>query len=123
MARLRTSVVLATLGAAGLLLSACGSGSAVAEARTSCVHVKAALVLQSRSEAPGVSAARRETLQGLAMGELLKGSPAAAAATSDDGSWNALQTTIQEAERVPLDDLRAALTRLCRVADSSSPYL
>ena len=57
------------------------------------------------------------------MGELLKGSSAAAAATSADGSWNALQTTIQESERVPLSDLVPALTRLCRVANSSSPYL
>jgi hypothetical protein len=57
------------------------------------------------------------------MGELLKGSSAAAAATAADGSWNALQTTIQESERVPLSDLVPALTRLCQVANSSSPYL
>jgi hypothetical protein len=57
------------------------------------------------------------------MGELLKGSSAAAAATSSDGSWNALMTTIAEAERVPLQDLVPALRRLCQVADSSSPYL
>jgi hypothetical protein len=57
------------------------------------------------------------------MGELLKGSSAAAAATSSDGSWNALMTTIAEAERVPLHDLVPALQRLCQVVDSSSPYL
>ena len=57
------------------------------------------------------------------MGELLKGSAAAARATSSDGSWNALQTTIEEAERVPLKDLVPALTRLCQVADSTTPYL
>jgi hypothetical protein len=32
-------------------------------------------------------------------------------------------TTINEAERVPLLDLEASLTRLCRIADSQTPYL
>jgi hypothetical protein len=32
-------------------------------------------------------------------------------------------TTINEAERVPLANLVPALTRLCKVADSTSPYL
>ena len=57
------------------------------------------------------------------MSALLKATPAAAAATSIDGSWNPLMTTINEAERVPLQDLVASLTRLCQVADSSTPYL
>ncbi len=57
------------------------------------------------------------------MSDLLKATPGAAAATSIDGSWNALMTTINEAERVPLNDLVPSLTRLCKVADSSTPYL
>jgi hypothetical protein len=32
-------------------------------------------------------------------------------------------TTINEAERVPLVDLVASLTRMCKVADSKTPYL
>jgi hypothetical protein len=32
-------------------------------------------------------------------------------------------TTISEAERVPMTHLVASLTRLCKVADSSTPYL
>ncbi len=123
MARLTRLGVLAPLLAAGVLLSACGTGSAVAQARTSCGFVHRALALQARSEAPGLSAQQRSLLQARAMGELLKGTPAAAAATSSDGSWNPLMTTIGEAQRVPLHDLVPALTRLCQVADSSSPYL
>lgn len=123
MARLRLLGATASLISAGLLLSACGTGSAVALARTSCQYVGKALVLQDRSNAPGISASARATLQARAMGELLKGSPSAAAATSSDGSWNPLMTTISEAERVPLQDLVPALTRLCRVANSSTPYL
>jgi len=122
-ARLRNLGVVASLLAAGTLLSSCGSGSAVGEARTSCQYVQRALALQAKSEAKGLSATKSNVLQGQAMGELLKGSSSAAAATSSDGSWNPLMTTIAEAERVPLHDLVPALTRLCQVADSSTPYL
>ena len=69
------------------------------------------------------TAHRRAVLEGRAMSELLKATPAAADATSLDGSWNALMTTINESERVPLKDLVPSLTRLCKVADSTSPYL
>ena len=123
MARLRHLGVVASLLSAGVLLSACGNGSAVSDARTSCHYVHKALALQAKSEARGISSARRSALQGQAMSELLKGSSSAAAATSSDGSWNPLMTTIGEAERVPLHDLVPALTRLCNVADSSTPYL
>jgi hypothetical protein len=122
-ARLKRLGILAPLLAAGVLLSACGTGSAVAQARTACEFVHRALVLQARSEVKGISAAQSNALQGQAMSELLKGSSSAAAATSSDGSWNPLMTTISEAERVPLHDLVPALTRLCQVANSSSPYL
>jgi hypothetical protein len=95
----------------------------VADARASCVLVKRALVLQSQSEAPNLSSSQRVTLEGRAMSELLKATPSAADATSIDGSWNALMTTINESERVPLKNLVPSLTRLCKVADSSTPYL
>ena len=108
---------------AGISLSACGSGAAVSEARASCGFVHRALRLESDSTARGVSATRRAQLQAAAMSELIKGTSSAAAATSSDGSWNALMTTIAEAQRVPLRNLIPALQRLCQVADSSSPYL
>ena len=82
-----------------------------------------AINLQTQSEAPGLSSAKRALLQSGAMSELLKATQPAADATSIDGSWNALMTTINEAERVPLTNLVPALTRLCKVADSSTPYL
>jgi hypothetical protein len=104
-------------------LSACGTSGAVTDARASCVLVKRAIELQTRSEATSLSASQRSRLEGRAMSELLKATPAAADATSLDGSWNALMTTINESERVPLKDLVPSLTRLCKVADSSSPYI
>jgi hypothetical protein len=84
--------------------------------------VKRALAIERHSEQPDLSATRRSALQAGALSELLKGTPAAAAATSQDGSWNPLMTAINEAERVPIPDLVATLTRLCTIADSSTPY-
>ena len=108
---------------AGVVLSSCGTSGAVADARASCVDVHRALVLQKASDAPGVSTVRQAQLQARALSALLRATPSAAAATSIDGSWNALMTTINEAERVPMADLVPALTRLCNVADSATPYL
>jgi hypothetical protein len=87
------------------------------------VLVKRAIAFQTQSEAPNLTAAQRTALAGRAMSELLKATPKAADATSIDGSWNALMTTINESERVPLENLVPSLTRLCKVADSSTPYL
>lgn len=124
MARLsRRVLVAASIALAAVALSACGTGAAVADARASCRYVHRALDIQRESEAPGLSASRRDALANSAMAELLRGTPAAAAATSADGSWNPLMTTINEAERVPLSDLVPALTRLCQLADSSEPYM
>ena len=123
MARLRRLVPVATLAVSGLILSSCGTGGAVADARSACQRVHVALRLQAQSEVPGLSSSAAATLQARAMSELLKATPAAAQATSLDGSWNPLMTTINEAERVPISDLVASLTRLCSVADSQTPYL
>lgn len=85
--------------------------------------MNASLKIYAQSQQPGLSAAKRSTLEASAMSRLLKATPAAAAATSIDGSWNPLMTTINEAERVPLKNLIPALSRLCHVANSSTPYL
>jgi hypothetical protein len=114
---------LTALVLASVALSSCGTSGAISDARASCVLVKRAIALQTQSEAPHLTSARRATIEGRAMSELLKATPKAADATSIDGSWNALMTTINESERVPLKDLVPSLTRLCKVADSSSPYL
>ena len=124
MARLsRPLSILAPLLIAGVLLGSCGVGGAVTEARHSCRFVTKALIIEQRSSAPSLSPTQKANLEATALAELLKGTQAAAEATSIDGSWNALQTTINEAERVPLSDVVASLTRICHVADSSSPYL
>ena len=95
----------------------------MADARLACHSVSAAVSLEKRSEAPGLDVGARNRLAARAMATLLKATQPAADATSLDGSWNPLMTTINEAERVPLANLVAPLTRLCRVADSPTPYL
>ncbi|HVB71548.1 MAG TPA: hypothetical protein VND83_08615 [Acidimicrobiales bacterium] len=123
MARLRVTLLVGLLLTSALVLSSCGSGGAVADARHSCRDVTLALAIQRRSRAPWLSSVQRDRLQNKALAQLLRATPSAAAATSIDGSWNALMTTINEAERVPIENLVPALTRLCKVADSSTPYL
>ena len=124
MARLkRGSLLVVSLVVTGGLLSACGSGGAVADAQQSCRYVHTSLALYDRSLVPTLDAGARTRLQARALSELLRATPAAAAATSIDGSWNPLMTTINEAERVSLQELIPALRRLCSVADSATPYL
>lgn len=123
MARLRVGRRLAVLALAGVSLSACGSGGALHQARAACVKVDAALSLYAKSQQPSLTARERSVMQAHAMATLLAATPDAAAATSADGSWNPLMTTIGEAQRVPLGNLVPALTRLCKIANSSQPYL
>jgi len=119
----RVGSVLALLAVSSVVLSSCGSGGAVADARRSCVYVTKALSIERRSQQVGLSTSRRSSLRADALSELLKGTPYAAAATSIDGSWNPLMTAINEAERVPIPDLRDTLSRLCRIANSQTPYV
>jgi hypothetical protein len=119
----RLAGALVTLAVSSALLASCGTGSATSDVRHSCVYVKRALAIQTQSQQTGLTSTRRNELAGDAISELLKATPSAAAATSIDGSWNPLMTTINEAERVPIPDLRASLTRLCRIADSETPYI
>lgn len=124
MARLKRRLVVAgILSLSALGLSACGTGGAVDDAKASCVYVTKALALQKASQAPGLSTSEQSHLEAKALTELLKGTPQAAQATSQDGSWNPLMTTINEAERVPLKYLAASLKNMCEVANSQEPFL
>lgn len=123
MARLKHWVPIGGLLLGATLLSGCGSGPAVTDARHACTFVHQALADQRASQAPGLDSVQRAALRARALAALLRATPDAAAATSADGSWNPLQTTLEEANRVPLRFEIPALVRLCRVANSSTPYL
>ncbi|MGC8498363.1 MAG: hypothetical protein ACP5OV_02540 [Acidimicrobiales bacterium] len=118
----RPLLLVAILGS-GLGLSACGTSSAVGQARTACGYVGHALREYRQSQQVSTPSAARAALASRAVATLLEATPYAAAATSADGGWNPLMTTINEAERVPLRYLVASLTDLCAIADSPNPYL
>jgi len=93
----------------------------VSEARKACGFVGEALKISKQAQA--ATGAEQTRLANNAMATLIRATPFAARATSADGQWNALQTTIGEAQRVPITDLAPSLRRICQVANSASPYL
>jgi len=126
MARLRRSgTPLATAGAllaSALLLASCGSGGATDQARAACKKVDRSIALYKRATAtppPADSDAMQNRSQAL----LLSALGDAARATSGDGSFNALMTTLSEATRVPEGLLVPSLSRQCQVVASNTPYL
>jgi len=108
---------------AGLGLSACGSGVALSQARQACTKVERSITIYKKAVDPSTSPAAAVTLTAQAQSMLLSALPYAAAATSSDGSFNSLMTTIQEADRVPEDLLIDSLKRQCDTVFSNTPYL
>ncbi len=120
---IRRLVPFVLVATSALALSSCGTSGAVSQARIACRYVDQSLAIYRQSTRPGVTASARTILQSNALAVLLRATPYAASATSSDGGWNPLMTTINEAERVPIANLIPSLTNLCRIAQSSTPYL
>jgi hypothetical protein len=107
-----------TLGAM-LFLSGCGQQGGLDLARQACVHVNLSLHYFTLSIAPGVTGPDSAADRTRADAELRKALPLAAAANSDDGSWNSLMTTISESATVDELHLAPALKAQCAVADTN----
>ena len=120
---IRRLVPFVLVATSALALSSCGTLGAVTQARIACRYVDRSLATYRASTKPDIAASTRTRLQANALAELLRATPYAASATSSDGGWNPLMTTINEAERVPIVDLIPSLTHLCRIAQSPTPYL
>jgi len=125
MARLRNRP--AALGALSIvlgafLLSSCSNAAAIGAARQACTQVERSLTTYGKvASAPSPSASA--TLRAKAQSQLLSGLHFAAAATSADGGYNSLMTTISEASRVPEGLLVPSLRRQCQVIRSANPFL
>ncbi len=104
---------------ATVTLSACSQQSGLNLARQACVHVNRSLHDYALSLHPGVSAAAVAQLRSQADAELRAALPLAAAANSDDGSWNALMTTISEDATVDETHLIPSLRAQCVQADTN----
>jgi hypothetical protein len=116
---LRVVAVLALAVGAVLGLSACSSQGGQSLAQQACVHVNRSVADYQRAVKPGTPPAAAAQLQKEADQELRTALPLAAAANSDDGSWNSLMTTISEGADVDEGHLVPALRAQCVVADSN----
>lgn len=101
-------------------LAACSSvqdGQALAQ--QACVHVNRSVVDWVDSQRAGTPAATTAALQQRAEQQLRLALPLAAAANSDDGTWNALMTAISESATVDETHLIPSLRGQCAVADTN----
>ncbi len=110
----------ALLAIVPLGLAACSSvqdGQALAQ--QACTHVNSSVVDWVASQRAGTPAATVAALQQRAEQQLRLALPLAAAANSDDGTWNSLMTTISEIGTVDEGHLVPALHAQCVLADSN----
>jgi hypothetical protein len=108
---------LAAVIASGGAVTACAA-SAGDLAKAACVHVDASLALMDKA-ARTTDPASATALRDRAYLALLPAIPIAAQAAYHDISWEALSTTLSEANRVPVSELEPSLRAQCRSADSS----
>jgi hypothetical protein len=116
--RATTAAGLVPVVGLSLLLTACSGQSGQALAQQACRHVDLSLRLYRAAErTPSPAVARTKVQQ--AYVQLRAALPLAAAATSDDGQWNALMTAISESARVSEAQLLTALQDECAVANGT----
>ena len=107
-------------GSGALGLSACSNGGGQALAQQACVDVNRSIADYEHANRPGTPPATAARLLREADVELRAALPLAAQANSDDGSWNALMTTISEISVVDEGHLVPALRAQCVVADANA---
>jgi hypothetical protein len=94
------------------VLSSCSSQDATPLANQACVQVHHALALERQATA-AASPARAAHLQAVALDDVRAALPFAAEAAGDDTTWQALDATLSESNRVPLRYLLPALSSQC----------
>lgn len=105
---------------AGGLLTAC-SGRGTALAREACDSVDLAVAAYRDADAQVGAAA--EALRAQGNRHLIDAQALAAKATSADGTWNAMMTILQERHKVGVERVLPLLTKTCKLARSSTPYI
>jgi hypothetical protein len=106
----------------GLAGAACLQQDGVGLAREACVHVNKSLKLYTAAQTETDPALAASDLQG-AYNQLRLALPIAADATSENGQWNPLMTTLAESSRVSEQYLVTGLRAQCTFADSANPQL
>ncbi|MEI6700843.1 MAG: hypothetical protein WCL38_03700 [Actinomycetota bacterium] len=102
----------------GLLLAACSTSNGHAIA--ACKQVRVAIA--TYRTAAGLTGDARHDRIAHAQVQLTRALGNAAAATSDDGSFNALQTTISESVRVGISRVIPSLEAQCTTILAKDPY-
>lgn len=118
----RQALGLVGLVAGGAItLSACGSSAQDGQslAQQACVLVNHSVSNYLLATRPGTPAATASRLQKKADEQLRAALPLAAAANSNDGSWNSLMTTISQSGTIDEAHLIPSLRAQCAVADAN----
>jgi len=97
--------------ACGAILTGCTSQDAAPLAGQACAHVERALTAEHEATSAGPS--QRARLQSEALEQVRTALPFAAEAAGDDTSWQALDATLSESNRVPVHFLLPALAAQC----------
>jgi hypothetical protein len=101
--------------AGGLLalgLSGCGTEASYGLAGRACNHIHESITLYQESLKASTSA-EAQKLSAEALAQLRVAMPLAVRAAADDGSWQAMMTTLAESSRVPEQHLITALQDQC----------
>ena len=93
------------------MLAGCAHSDAAALATQACVQVHHGLAAER--EAAAQSGTRAAQLRTLALEDIRAALPLAAVAAGEDTTWQALDATLSESNRVPLRYLVTALTAQC----------
>ncbi|GEM_PF-318645 len=118
----RATTALGTVAVVAVALTLAGCGQdGVSLARQACAHVDASFRLYREAQDSTGTQASNDLQK--ANNQLEAAEPLAAQATSDNGQWNALMTTLQEIGRVDERYLIKALRQQCQVAQSNQPIL
>ncbi|HEV3212681.1 MAG TPA: hypothetical protein VGZ03_04715 [Acidimicrobiales bacterium] len=117
----RRAGVAAILVAAAVGLASCGGGPN-GDALKTCHGVHLALVDYYRSRTAPTAAARRADLRD-AQHQMALVQPAAAMANSEDGSFDALMTLVQQSQEMAFSNVAPALRSACAAITSTTSYL
>jgi hypothetical protein len=118
----RLAIVSAAIALSAILIAACSQQSGLALARQACDRVRASIISYDKAFRATSQSARTLDLR-KANEKLQAAEPLAAAATSNDGQWNALMTTLNEMGQVDEGHLITALRAQCAAAESNQPEL
>jgi hypothetical protein len=110
----RLALAVGGTGGAGFVLAGC-AGSGASLGREACANVATAEHLMAQARAVGAGTQGRR-LQIEAERQLETAEPLAARAAGGDGSWQALQATLQEVGSVPIGVVLPAAKADCHVA-------